>query len=543
MKFEDRLCVGLELTRLGKALAIPAGNVRQLSLRLERSGFSGSVEFCLRDDTAFGGRFRDQLAPIFLTSEEMKIDLSVVPFHPTAESQGKQAPLKISGILTQRQINEEPTDLSAEKPLLWRRYAVEFSDPARAYWQHHFPVALLTKKSWLAALQGLAGSAFKLTSTFGAITEQHPQLFIHLPREEQVSFYEFVGWLLDRLGGCLLYDYKTSEYHLAADEASTEKAAALFGDDVLQVAVSARPQDPAQPRILNSYALSAATVLPAVTGAVPDVFADHLLRSAVLAEQNATEQLEVTKRDRGGLLAKLVLGALSPALGPPGSQVVCHSQQRFAAGSLLLGGSFRIHEVRLEATASGELDAEHTRDSVAMSVGCVIDLKQASDVRPVRRQGVAPRYPGLVEGLVVSQRGAESDITWDMVKAEGTQAEEVVVNLPLFNESVSVPFEPGFDSFNTYRPRARNERVLVALDLHRSRVARTLSFRAEAILSSDVCGEQMVFGKSAQSITKMSHQYAGEEPVFDVLRAHDKDHVRVTLSEGKLTMFVAEQES
>lgn len=541
MKFADRLCIGLQLTRLGKSLSIPAGNVRQVSLRLERSGFSGTVEFCLRDDAAFGGKFRDQLAPIFFTPEELKVELSVVPFQPTPESQGKQTPLQVRGIVRQRQVTEEPTDLSVDKPLLWRRYTVEFSDPARAYWESHFPVALLTKQSWLAALQALAGSAFDISSTFEAATEQHPQLFIHLPREQQVSFYEFVGWLLDRLGGCLLYDYETGVYTLAADEASTEKPAKLFGDDVARVAFSARPADPAQPRILNSYALGPATVVPAVPGAVAAVQADHLLRTAVLAEQNATEQREVAKRDQGGLHATLSLAALSPALGPPGHQVVCQPQQRFAAGSLLLAGPFRIHELRLQGSAFGELDAEHLRDSVAMNVACELELKQAADVRPVRRRGVAPTYPGLVEGLVVSQKGAKSDVTWDMVKAEGTQAEQVVVNLPLFDESVTVPFEPGFDSFSTYRPRARDERVLIALDLHQSYLARSLSFRAEAILSSEVCGEQLVFGKSAQSMTKMSHQYAGEEPIFDLLREHEQDRVRVTMSEGKLTIFVAEE--
>ncbi|HYP87849.1 MAG TPA: hypothetical protein VEQ59_06840, partial [Polyangiaceae bacterium] len=252
---------------------------------------------------------------------------------------------------------------------------------------------------------------------------------------------------------------------------------------------------------------------------------------------------EVSRRDQGGLNVQLTLGALSPALGAPGAQLVSRPKQRFAASSLLLQGVLRIHELRLQATAtSPELDTEHQRDSVAMNVDCELDLKQSTDVRPTRRGGARPGYPGLVEGLVVSEQGAKSDLTWDMVQAEGTRAEQVVVKLPLFDESISVPFEPGFDSFNTFRPRARDERVLIALGLHDAQLLRTLSFRAEAILPADVCGEQLVFGKSAKSITKLSHQYAGEVPVLDLLRTHEQDRVRFTMAEGKLTISVAEQE-
>ncbi|HYQ14536.1 MAG TPA: hypothetical protein VEQ58_02225, partial [Polyangiaceae bacterium] len=454
-----------------------------------------------------------------------------------------QEPIRVRGVVTARQLSEEPADIAPEKPLLWRCYRVEFCDPARAYWRHHFPVALLTNESWLNALKAQAGALFQVSSTFAAVTQERPQLFIHAPRDRQLSFYDFVLWLLDGFGGCWIYDYESGDYQLAADESSTAKEAALFGDDVQRVAVSARPRDLAQPRVLNSYALGPATLSPQVEGALAPVFADQLLRTAVLAEQDAAAQLEVGTRDQGGLGVRLTLGALSPALGAPGAQLVCRPKQRFAASSLILQGKFRVHALWLEAVAtSPDLDTEHQRDSVAMSVACEIDLKQSTDVRPVRRSGAAPHYPGLLEGLVVSEQGAKSDLTWDMVQAEGTQAEQVVVSVPLFEKAVSVPFEPGFDSFNTFRPRARDERVLVALDLHTAHLVRTLSFRAEAILPADVCGEQLVFGKSAKSITKLSHQYAGEEPVLDLLRTHEQDQVRFTMSEGKLTIFVAQQE-
>lgn len=551
MTFRERFDVQLSLTREGKMFVVPAGNVRACSLSLQRSGFVASVEFVLRDDATLGGSFKDELAPVFLTSEELSVALSLVPSRPTPEASGEQAPLAVKGLVTRRELEEVWTDWSADKPLFFRTYRIEFTDPASARWSKHFPVALYTKKTLLAALQEHTASAFELTSSWSVATTERPQLFLNLQRERGVSLHAFVDWYTDQYGGCVVYDYTTNKYTLAADESSTATAAASFGDDVAKARFVLRERDLAQPRILNSYAPSPATVSPQAEGVVSGLQSDYLIRNAVLADQSERELRESGRRELGGTEVELTMGAFSNAVAAPGAKLSCKAGQRFGKGSLLLAGDLRVNRLTLLAATAGALDAgaldvgaldvEYGNTSVTLEVDLVLGLKFDSDVEPPRRRTATPTYPGLVEGLVVSEKGAQTDTTWDMKLAEQTQVQEVVVNLPIFSQSVSVPFEPTFDSFNTFRPRGRGERVLVALDLHESRIARTLSFRPEAVLQSDVCGEQMVFGKTSKSITKLSHQYSGEVPIFDVTRVHDSDRIQMTFSEGKVSISVAEE--
>lgn len=541
MRFRERFDATLSLTRQGKAIAVASGNLRSCTLQLGRSGFVASVEFVLRDDAAQGGRFKDDLAPVFLTSEEVTVQLSLVPFQPTPEASGTQSPLVLKGLATQREVEEVWTDWSADKPLFFRRYRVEFTDPARSRWSKHFPVALYVQKTLLAALQEHTASAFELASSWTIATTALPQLFINLPRERGVSLYQFVDWYTDRYGGCLLYDYKTGKYSLAGDESSTETAASAFGDDVERAQFRLRERDLAQPRILNSYAPSPATALPQAEGVVSGLHSDFTIRKAVLADQSEREQREGGRRELGGVETELTMRAFSNAVAAPGAKISCKAGQRFGKGSRLLTEDLRIDSLSLLAIAPNDLDAEYGDSHVTLDVELTLGLKQDSDVKPPRRRTVTPTYPGFIEGLVVSEKGAKTDTTWDMIADQQTQVQQVVVNLPVFAQSVSVPFEPTFDSFNTFRPRERGERVLVALSLHESRIARTLSFRPEAVLEADVCGEQMVFGKTSKSITKVSHQYSGEVPVFDVTRVHDKDHIQMTFSEGKVLISVAEE--
>lgn len=541
MTFRERFEVELSLTRQGEVVKVTAGSLRACALRLGRSGFVASVEFVLRDDSAQGGSYKDELAPVFLTSEEMSVELSFVPFHPTPEVSGKQAPLVINGLATQRELEEIWTDWSAEKPLFFRRYRLEFTDPARARWSKHFPVALYIQKTLLAALQEHTASAFELASSWAIATTTLPQLFINLARERGVSLFDFVEWYADHYGGCLLYDYTARKYTLAADESSTETAVALFGDDVERAQFRLRERDPAQPRILNSYAPAPDTVLTKADGVLTGLQSDFTIRKAVLADQSEREQRETGRRELGGVETELTLHAFSSAVAAPGAKLSCKAGQRFGNGSRLLSEELRVDALTLLARAPRDLDAEYGDASVTLDVELTLGLKQDSDVKPPRRRAQAPAYPGFIEGLVVSEQGAKTDVTWDMVSDQQTKVQQVVVNLPVFAQSVSVPFEPTFDSFNTFRPRERGERVLVALELYESRIVRTLSFRPEAVLEADVCGEQMVFGKTSKSITKLSHQYSGDVPVFDVTRVHDNDHIQMTFSEGKVLISVTEE--
>src|SRR5690606_7391184 len=159
---------------------------------------------------------------------------------------------------------------------------------------------------------------------------------------------------------CLLYDYKTGKYSLAADESSNEKPVDLFGDDVGRVLFRLRERDPAQPRILNSYAPSPATVSPQAEGVLSGLQSDFPISEAVLAEQSAREQRESARRDLGGVETEMVLRAFSAAVMAPGGNLMCKQGQRFAVGSRLSEESLRIDRLQLYALAErDEVDAEY----------------------------------------------------------------------------------------------------------------------------------------------------------------------------------------
>ncbi|HSS01564.1 MAG TPA: hypothetical protein VLM79_31110, partial [Kofleriaceae bacterium] len=155
----------------------------------------------------------------------------------------------------------------------------------------------------------------------------------------------------------------------------------------------------------------------------------------------------------------------------------------------------------------------------------------------------APSYPGLVEGKVVSEQGQDGDKTYQVYRDRETSLDEYRIKVPLWdNQIVAAPFEPVQGSGNMYRPSYRDERVLLAIDVHAARIARLIAWRPGARLAMDVQGEHLLFGKSDDTKTSLNHVYDGDNPVFNVARTHHRDTSRITLSEGALFLEVKEQD-
>ncbi len=542
MAFTDRFEVQLRLRRLGKTISVPAGNIRHIGLGLKRSGFAGEVEFVLRDDSLLAGSFVDELAPVVLTPEQLDVELSLQPRHPAPEAGAVPQVVRVMGVAMERALREEATDWSVDEPLLWRRYVVEFADPARVHWEQHFPCELYTEATLLDVVKSQCTASIDVQSTWAVALEQHPQIFLNLPAQERASFLDWLGWYLQRAGGGLVYDYETGAYALAPDDSSTASEQALFGDDLEVVEFRLPRQRHHQPRIRNCFALEPETLNVQVKDVISPLVDDYLVRSSAPAlptELSNREQVRHTQRQNR---VDVRFARFPTVCGMPGALLACRKGQRFGQGSLLLANSWRVDSVRLDAWAtSAELDAEHGSPSVGLKMELATTLRKSTDLQSVEGDFSVPQYPAYVEGLVLSEIGASADKTWDQVSDQETAGEQVRVKLPMFEQDVAIPFEPTFDSSGTYRPCHRNERILVALGVHDAWHVRTLSWREEAALPRDGQGEQMVFGKNPESITKVSHVYDSEQPVFTVLRRNGDDHINMTMSEGKLVIGVEEQ--
>lgn len=541
MKFDELLKIELTVTLAGAAHEIPAEDVRRLELDLHQSGFEGVVEFVARDDTSQGGRYEDALKEVFFDTGELSVELSVVPVRVAGEAPSTFEPLVVRGRATHRTVHEEATDWSAEQPLLWRRYRIEFQDPARAAWRQHFPCDLLTDKSLLEVVEAQAPPDVSVASSWSVATTTRRQWFLHLPGSAGVSFYDFLCWYAEARGGALAYDYTDQSYRVVDVLAGIEPARALFGDDVGAVALSVPEPGRARPRLRNSYANAAETVTAERTGASAPLACDELLRTPVAEEQAARAEEQRLRHEQLRPRAHLRFRRYPSAQLVPGALVSCPAGARFAKNSRLVASSWIVRSLRLEARSeAGATGGRLGPGAVPLQVELSAVLADVEERFATDLEYVAPRYPGFVEGVVVSRQGEETDKTWDVTQCEATAIDEVEVNVPLFDASVFAPAEPGTVGANVYLPHCRGARVLLALDLDTASIVRTLSWREGAALPKEGQGERLVFGKSEESFTKLTHVYDDDAPVFGVVRVNDKDRVALTLSEGKLVIGVAE---
>lgn len=541
MSFEEFVKVELVVELGGRAHSIPAEDVRLLELDLRSSGFAAVVEFVARDDQAYGGQYADALADTFFAADELTVQVSVTPARPAAEARDDFEPLAVAGRATRRSVQEEATDWSAERPLLWRRYRIELQDPARAHWRQHFPCDLLTDQSLVDVAMAQAPPDVTLTSTWSVATAAQRQWFLHLPEAGGSSFYDFLCWYVERRGGAVVYDYDEREYRIVDAAGGDEPALALFGDDVERVELSLPEPRRARPRVRNSYANAAETVAPEMAEAVAPLVSDDLIRTAVADRQATRAEEHGLRRAQPRPRASLRFGRYPSVQLVPGLRVSCPAEGRFSARSGLVTPNWIVRRVCFSARSeAGATGGSFGPGAVPMRIELSATLWQVEERVVTDWEHVPPRYPGYVEGLVVSQQGEEADKTWDMTQNADTAIDEVEVNVPLFGASVYAPFEPGTVGANVYLPHCRDARVLLSLDVDEARIVRTLSWRQGAALPKEGQGERLVFGKSEESHTKLTHLYDDGAPVFGVVRVNDKDQVALTLSEGKLVIGVAE---
>src|SRR5690606_23473684 len=190
---------------------------------------------------------------------------------------------------------------------------------------------------------------------------------------------------------------------------------------------------------------------------------------------------------------------------------------------------------------AGPLDHDHQSETTGYTVSMSARLEQSDDERVLLPPYRAPHYPAYVEGKVVSEKGEDGDKTYQTYRNETTSLDEYTVKVPLYDDQeVTAPFEPAQGSGNVYLPSYREERVLLAMELERSRIERLLDSREGAAVSMDVQGEQILFGKSPTSNTSINHVYEDEQPVLNVARTHDDDTSLVRMSEGTMLLQVQE---
>lgn len=541
--FDDRLAITLTLTAGGTAHAIAGGAVKELTLELSSYGFCGSLSFVLQDDTAHGGGFRDDLLADFTKPDLLEVALQVAAVHVSPEA-GEPTPISVAGLVTDKAVSEVLFRQLPEQPVLVRRYRIWFADPAQVLWSQHFPCQLYTSKSMADVISDHVGAKITVRNDFAELTTPQRLVFLHLPRQAGASFWDFLHWYLEARAGVLSYDHAAATYVIAASKSEAGATLKLFGDDV----ASAELRYPAVPRyapvVLTSYATSPRTEPVTQAQAQTGIRSDVLLRTPISQEvdDQVALQRKLTVVPLG--LAHLEFARLpGPAL-IPGALVELSAANRWSSESALVGVTWRVRELRLTATAPADpMDRDLQLTSTGYRVQVSAQLEQKAEPSVPRPPFRAPVYPGLVEGKVVSEQGKDGEKTYQVNRDEDTSLDEYQVKVPLWDDQiVSAPFEPILGSGNLYLPSYRDERVLLALDVHHAVIARLLEWRAGAPLSMEVQGQHLLFGKSDDSQTSVNHVYDGDKPVFNVARKNQTDTALIQLKEGTLFLQVKEQE-
>lgn len=593
-EFDEGLAIALELTIAGVAHAIPGGAVRGLELDLDLYGFRGFVEFDLEENVAQGGSSRDELLRDFTSQASCDVHLELAPVFVQAEAARRPTPLVLEGLASERSFVELQLRSRADQPILTRRYRLSFADPARVLWTQHFPCRLYTEKTLKDVIGDQLGDRITMTCDWSVAGVSQRQWFVHLPVERGVSFYDFLCGYVDGQGGQLVYDYTTRGYVLCGAKAAAAAPEKLFGDDIDTVELIVPPAPAHAPAVVNTYAESPSTTAIANEHGAAGVRHDLLLRSEIAQDTDERVALETTRLVWPEVEAALTF-ARTPVIGLyPGLLVELRASDRWSASSYLVDKIWRVQQLHLRVaipvdpspeedpgapgdprgpsrrvkrprggllrrakrrfgqrrasdprapSGAGGPEGEVRRARSGYAITLSARLEQSTDPRRRLPAFRRPHYPGYVEGKVVSEKGEDGEKTYQRYRNEATSLDEYTVEVPAWSgQTVTAPFIPTLGSGNVYVPCYRDERVLLALDLHDARIARLLTWREGAALSMDVQGEQVLLGLSATSNTSLNHIYEDRKPVFNVARKSDADTQRIKLSEGCMLLEVREQE-
>lgn len=540
----ERLRIRLVLNCGGSEHEISGAAIRSLSLDLRIWGTEGDVEFVVQDDSAFGGKFSDDLCSDFAKPALMSAELRLESSHFDVETKPSASPLVTSGIVCQRSVTEQIWSRQlGQASVLLRRYRIQFIDPARALWKQHFPCGLHTKASFRSVIEAHKGTRLKFEYDSEALDAKVPQIFYQLSSSGSASYYDWVVWWLGQCGDHLLFDHGVGSYRLAASKAEPKEPGNLRREEIAESTSHFGQVLRHHPRVRNSYAAEPRSVLGTNPHAEQGLYCDVMLATPIAKDVDDAVAVENARVTAPRQELHLTLSKYPCASLVPGAGVTIPALQN--GSSDLLGGPHVLRVVSLSLSATNANDApdagygEPDAGYVA-SMTCV--LEDARDPFLHLPAVPTPSYPGHLEGKIVCTVGEEKDVTYDYSTDEQRSIHAYRVRIPLFDDQeVLVPFEPATGSSNLYFPLYKEQRVLVALEPSSAWIARLLEWRPELLTAKERQGQQVVFGKSRENGTTMLHDYDGENPVLQLLRRNKKDSALLRLEEGRLTLKVEEQ--
>jgi hypothetical protein len=545
--FEDRLAISLSLTIGGKAHKINVGSIKRFALELWSWGLEGEVDFLVTDNSARGGQDKDTVLADFLKPDLVEVSLEVKAV--LAEKSGAPAhtALKVQGLVTDKTLVEEgvPTT-SGTDAILHRRYGIRFQDAARVLWRQHYPCALYTSKKVQDVLDAHKGEKIRLAYDWEAgLGATHPILFVGLDPRGGASFYDWVLWYVHGHAGVFTYDYATQGYKFAGSKASSGTPQQLIPEDLESLEVLLPEIIRHDVTVLNAVAESPQTQAVTQKQAVTGIRQDVLLCTPIADEVQAQVDLETARLKVRGPEVDLVWRSFPEKAFAPGALVKLPANEAWGAAGVAKDQVLRVRSLHL----SGEVSGEQGQEEVYGDSYVLFSVQMSTRLEPKDEPYVdlpawqPPAYPRYVEGLIVSEQGAEKDETWQAYTDSATSLDGYKVKIPLFdNQIIPAPFNPNLLPGHFYFPAYKGERVLVGLGFQRAWIKRFLDWRAGARMPQDGQGVQLLVGKTPENGTALKHFYTDDKPVFLMQRTSAKDTQKIQLDEGTLLIQVKEEQ-
>ncbi len=518
---------------------VPGGNVRDLALSMTPYGVEGAIEFVLQDDSKKGGKYRDELLADFVKPDLAKVEISLQAVHTDTVIATESGRIVTGGIVIERELEEQVYSHVIDAPtVLARRYRLTFRDPAAALWGQHFPCDLLTQKSFADVIKAHQGTV-SVSCAWDVLETPAPLLFFNLDPEFGASFYDLVIWYLKQREGVLIFDHRQLSYMIKGVKDANGSPSAFVSGDMARMRSSFAAVPRHVPRVKNSYTEAATTTTLPNPDAASGVYHDFLLRTPIAKQMSDRAALEKSRPLAPTREVTLEYRRFPTQAPLPNTLFTLPS----ATGALSTPTDFRVITLELRAHATHDTVEQNYGEratSFELSIEARLEAKDEKRVRLPSFNG--PRFPGLLEGKVVSEVGATDELTYQIYPDEPTSVDNCHVQVPLFqNQIVAAPYEPYSGAGTLYLPLYKGQRVLLAFEFDRVRVRELLDWRGEARVPLSGQGQQLFLGKTAKNSTSMLHDYQAEKPVFSILRTNQSDTSFFKLEEGKLTLRVEDK--
>ncbi|HET9956052.1 MAG TPA: hypothetical protein VFQ61_16210 [Polyangiaceae bacterium] len=533
--FEELLQATLSLTVGASTFEAKAGSIELLELDARVYGFEARVRFRVSSEES-----ADSLFDPFNSDPVMRATLSLANGRLTLAGEVATAAVFV-GYVSERSFVETTSADLTSSPVIDRAYEVRFADAARVFWSEHRPLAVYANHSFKDVFDANQVEGVTLAYDLPAFDQAYDVLCVGTGSLARASFYDFALWLIDDCTGVIELDASTGSYRIGKDKTDPPSFNQLPGDTIAELRIVHPPRWRHATRVINPFTEAAQHTMDVANSlAGSGVRRDVVSYTPVVKEMEQRATLERDRLRQRKPHARVTFARLPELLPIPNSGL------EFGEGSspsgYCAGKSFRVIEFELRARLpDGAGGTDYGDANQRFAIDLSIELELASDPVPILPEYMLPTYPVMAEGKVLSASGAESSRTWHALAGQSDSILRYRVQVPLWNQTVVVPFAPGGESGHFFFPAYKNQRVLIAFELTGGRIVGFLDWASK--LAIETQGNQLVMGKTETSSTIFKHVYTDESPVLTLVRNEAGDSQTIELSDGRFFLEVKAEES